>query len=141
MKTQERCYWKCSDVFIVNFEHISNLFLKPLLLALNKQLLFGYPYNAWCPQNGQTHAKYRAANTTRFLTCVWPFVDSSHHRLRLALGHSKICFNSQSNVYALVIYILSPNHVSAYVTSIKRWNRSKKRLKQVFVTSNFQKGQ
>ena len=27
IKTPERCHWSCSDVFIVNFEHISHLLL------------------------------------------------------------------------------------------------------------------
>ena len=32
----ERCQWRRSDVFIVNFEHISLLFLMFLLLTLNR---------------------------------------------------------------------------------------------------------
>ena len=32
IKTPERRYWRCSGVFIVNFEHISHLFLMFLLL-------------------------------------------------------------------------------------------------------------
>ena len=35
IKTPERCHWHCSGVFIVNFEHISRLFLVFLLLTLN----------------------------------------------------------------------------------------------------------
>ena len=38
IKTPERCHWRRSDVFIVNFEHISHLVLVFLLLALNMQL-------------------------------------------------------------------------------------------------------
>ena len=34
-KTPERCIWHRSDVFIVNFEHISHLALVFLLLTLN----------------------------------------------------------------------------------------------------------
>ena len=36
IKTPERCQWRRSGVFIVNFEHISHLFLVFLLLTLNK---------------------------------------------------------------------------------------------------------
>ena len=35
-KTQEKSHWRHSGVFIVNFEHISDLFLVFLLLALNR---------------------------------------------------------------------------------------------------------
>ena len=38
VKTPERRHRRCSDVFIVNFEHISHLFLKLPLLTLNKQI-------------------------------------------------------------------------------------------------------
>ena len=41
IKTPERRQWCRSVVFIVNFEHISNLFLVFLLLTLNMQLLAG----------------------------------------------------------------------------------------------------
>ena len=36
IKTQERCQWRRSGVFLVNFEYISQLFLVFLLLTLNK---------------------------------------------------------------------------------------------------------
>ena len=36
IKTPERRQCRCSGVFIVNFEHISHLFLVFLLLTLNK---------------------------------------------------------------------------------------------------------
>ena len=35
IKTQERCQWRRSDVFMINFEHISHLVLVFLLLTLN----------------------------------------------------------------------------------------------------------
>ena len=35
MKAPERRQWRCSGVFIVNFEHISHLVLVFLLLTLN----------------------------------------------------------------------------------------------------------
>ena len=38
MKTSEQSQWRRSDVFIVNFEHISHLVLVFLLLTLNMQL-------------------------------------------------------------------------------------------------------
>ena len=41
IKTQERCQWCRSGVFIVNFEHISNLVLMILLLTLNMQMPTG----------------------------------------------------------------------------------------------------
>ena len=41
IKTPERRYWRRSGVIIVNFEHISHLFLVFLLLTLNKQMLAG----------------------------------------------------------------------------------------------------
>ena len=36
IKTPERRQWRCSSVFIVNFEHISHLDLMFLLLTLNR---------------------------------------------------------------------------------------------------------
>ena len=36
IKTLEQRYWRRSEVFIVNFEHISHLFLVFLLLTLSK---------------------------------------------------------------------------------------------------------
>ena len=41
-KTPERRQWRRSDVFIVNFEHISHLVLVFLLLTLSKQMSTGY---------------------------------------------------------------------------------------------------
>ena len=35
IKTLERCHWRRSGVFILNFEHISHLVLVFLLLTLN----------------------------------------------------------------------------------------------------------
>ena len=36
IKTPERCQWRRSGIFIVNFEHISHTFLVFLLLTLKK---------------------------------------------------------------------------------------------------------
>ena len=36
IKTPERRHWRCSGVFIVNFEHISHLVLVFLLLTLSR---------------------------------------------------------------------------------------------------------
>ena len=36
IKTPERCQWRRSGIFIVNFEHISHNFLVFLLLTLKK---------------------------------------------------------------------------------------------------------
>ena len=36
IKTPERCHWRHSIIFIVNFEHISHLYLVFLLLPLNR---------------------------------------------------------------------------------------------------------
>ena len=41
IKTPERRHWDHSSVFIVNFKHISHLFLELLLLTLNKWMLVG----------------------------------------------------------------------------------------------------
>ena len=41
MKTPERRYWRRSALFIVNFEHISHLFVVFLLLTLNRLMLAG----------------------------------------------------------------------------------------------------
>ena len=41
IKTLERRHWRRSGVFIVNFEHISLLFLLLLLLTLSKLMLAG----------------------------------------------------------------------------------------------------
>ena len=45
MKTQERHQRRCSGVFIVNFEHISQLFLVFLFLTLSTYLFVGNEYN------------------------------------------------------------------------------------------------
>ena len=42
IKTPERCKWRCSGVFIVNFEHILHLVLLFILLTLNMQMPTGY---------------------------------------------------------------------------------------------------
>ena len=39
IQTPERRHWRRSGVFIINFEHISQLFLMFLLLTLNKYIL------------------------------------------------------------------------------------------------------
>ena len=36
IKTPEPCQWRCFGLFIVNFEHISHLFIVYLFLTLNK---------------------------------------------------------------------------------------------------------
>ena len=41
IKTPKRRHRRCSVVFIIDFEHISRLFLMFLLLTLNKQMLAG----------------------------------------------------------------------------------------------------
>ena len=38
IKTPERCHWRRSGVFIVNFDHMSHLFLVFLLAILSKYL-------------------------------------------------------------------------------------------------------
>ena len=50
MKTQEprQCP---SGIFIVNFEHISHLFLEFLLLTSNKQMLAGLVRSSWSQKN------------------------------------------------------------------------------------------
>ena len=45
IKTPEQRHWRRSDVFIVNFERISYLFLLFLLLNLNKLMLAGPTFN------------------------------------------------------------------------------------------------
>ena len=40
IKTTERYHWRCSGVFIVNFEHISHFVLVLPLLISNKQLFW-----------------------------------------------------------------------------------------------------
>ena len=42
LKPPERRQWRRSKVFIVNFEHISHLFLVFLLFTLKKEMLVGY---------------------------------------------------------------------------------------------------
>ena len=42
IKTPERRHWRRSDVFIVNSEYISHLFLQFLFLTLNKLMLTGF---------------------------------------------------------------------------------------------------
>ena len=45
IKTPERRQWCHLGFFIVNFEHVSNLFLPFLLLTLNKKTLVGKKIN------------------------------------------------------------------------------------------------
>ena len=45
IKTPERCHWRRSGVFIVNFEHISHLFLVFLLLTLSRLMSAGKQEN------------------------------------------------------------------------------------------------
>ena len=45
LKTPEWRQWHRSGVFIINFEHLSHLFLVFLLLTLNKQMLAGMEEN------------------------------------------------------------------------------------------------
>ena len=44
IKTPELRHWRRFGVFIVNFEHISHLFLGFLLLTLRRKLPIGYLY-------------------------------------------------------------------------------------------------
>ena len=41
IKTPERCQWRRSGLFIVNYEHISHLVLVFLLLTLSRQIPAG----------------------------------------------------------------------------------------------------
>ena len=43
LKTPERCYWCCSGVIVVNFEHIPHLVLAFLLLTLSRWMSAGKP--------------------------------------------------------------------------------------------------
>ena len=47
IKTPERRRWRRSDVFNVNFEHVSRFFLVFILFTLNKQILAGYFRNSF----------------------------------------------------------------------------------------------
>ena len=47
IKTPERCNWRRSGVFIINFEHISQLVLMFLLLTLSRWMLAGVGDNDW----------------------------------------------------------------------------------------------
>ena len=42
IKIPERCHWGRSGIFIVNFEHISHLFVVFLLLTLSMEMPAGY---------------------------------------------------------------------------------------------------
>ena len=42
IKTPERRHWRRSGVFIVNFEHVSPIFLMFILLILNNWMSFGF---------------------------------------------------------------------------------------------------
>ena len=41
IKAPEQRHWRCSGVFIVNFEHISHFFLVCLLITLTKKMPAG----------------------------------------------------------------------------------------------------
>ena len=69
IKTPERCQWRHSGVFIVNFEHISHLVLVFLSLTLNKQTLTGTMIGAYFPMdsiNGFCIQNINYHNTTPF---------------------------------------------------------------------------
>ena len=46
IKLPDRRQWRCSGIFIVNFEHISHLVIVFLLLTLSKKMPAGYCYPA-----------------------------------------------------------------------------------------------
>ena len=60
IKTRERGLWRRSGVFIVNFEHISHLFLVFPFLTLNKSMLAGL-----LPFTNTVHARMRRDETRR----------------------------------------------------------------------------
>ena len=62
MKTPERRQWCRLGVFIVNFEHISHLFIVFLLLTLNKYILIVFFMIADFEQNKASVAKGYIAN-------------------------------------------------------------------------------
>ena len=47
IKALERCHWRRSGVFNVNFKHISHFVLMFLSLTLNMQLPVGQGYHKW----------------------------------------------------------------------------------------------
>ena len=48
IKTREQHHWCCSSVFIVNYEHISDLALVFLLLTLSRYMPIGILQDAVC---------------------------------------------------------------------------------------------
>ena len=47
MRTQERCQWRRLEIFIVNFDYVSNLALVFLLLTLDMCLFAGLDEYNW----------------------------------------------------------------------------------------------
>ena len=92
VKTPERCQWHHSDIFIVNFEHISHLVLVFLLLTLNMQLLVGF-------------AKHQKSSNPAVVD--WLSNKAQFFRQHLAI-----------NVFFLVVSILIPSSKYSDVTLV-----------------------
>ena len=65
IKTPEQCQWCCAIFCIVNFEHISHLFLMFLLLTLNRQMLAGLFFIA-----SRAHEKDKNIQCAMFLHVI-----------------------------------------------------------------------
>ena len=67
IKLPKRHYWRRSDVFIVNFEHISHIFLGWLLLTLNKYMSAGKEHTRSDPVN-KSIFKVKLKDVKK---CIW----------------------------------------------------------------------
>ena len=67
IKTLERCQWRHSGVFIINFEHISHLGLVFLLPTLSRWMPAGCPYREWLKWHRLTLSFWMVSETLRYL--------------------------------------------------------------------------
>ena len=82
MKASERRHWRCSGVFIVNFEHISHLFLVFLLLTC--EIFLGY----WFVRSMDSrNLGFKALIQNQYCTAITFFKKVNFHWQLLYLYH------------------------------------------------------
>ena len=102
IKTSQRRHWCRSGVFIVNFEHISRIFLVFLLLTLNMQLLAGQAAKK------SNFLQVRVVHVERDIE-IWRFADVSKRecRKKILTYQSKYFFVNYMAVTKVVIWDVS----------------------------------
>ena len=116
-KTPEGCQWRHSSVFIVNFEQITHLLQKFLLLTLNKQMPNGNKFD-----NQKQNYSWKFIDTTRFempekfcqKTLKNMIFSSSSIKLLNAHLIQNLARNSQNTKYKIQNYELTKVSIWAF---------------------------